>query len=721
MKKILKNIAKKLLKHTGLFPFVRNYMLLYKKRLDDFTGLNLSDQIWIAFKILPNMRFVIGKEDSLIERKADTFQKACKRMKIFVSPKDTFVYTIDPFILPVYGMSPIGNLTVDYSLFLKKSLKQIKEEIQEKINIRDLTNSQKKFLRSLLKILEGMETLRERCLKELAELKKKAKGSDLEKIEDLIVLLSRVLLNPSPGFKEVLQSILFVNSLIWMSGHPLVGLGRLDQILYPYFKQDIEKRIITEKEAYKLLEEFLLKLHKWYQFKSNAFLGDTGQVIIIGGKNPDGSDASNELSYMILDALRKLKLPDPKIVLRVHSNTPLKLRENAFDCLLEGLGCPLFSNDEVMIPALIQFGYDAKDSYDYVTGGCWEPLIPGKSLDHNLFNIAVINFLDPLNKLFKDIGKNKIKITNFEDFLESYKETLGSYLKILIKDIERRVKFEPSPFLSLLVESCIDRLKDISEGGAKYNDSGILSVALGNTVNALLNVKRVIFEEGNVSIEKLSGALRDNFRNYDILLTNLKIKGLKFCMDEKEVILLTNEIINFTYQALEKFKNIYGSKYKLGLSSPTFITMAEDFPASADGRKRGEPFGVHISPLPSSNSLPLSYTEIVNFASKIDYKKAFNGAVTDMMIEKSFAEKNKKIFLDLIKTFFTSGGAELQLNVLNSKMLLAAKENPALYPNLLVRVWGFSAYFKDLPKEYQNLVIERAQYYESISYQYPKI
>ncbi|MGB9680932.1 MAG: glycine radical domain-containing protein, partial [Minisyncoccia bacterium] len=132
-----------------------------------------------------------------------------------------------------------------------------------------------------------------------------------------------------------------------------------------------------------------------------------------------------------------------------------------------------------------------------------------------------------------------------------------------------------------------------------------------------------------------------------------------------------------------------------------------------------EPFGVHISPLLFSN--PLSYTEIANFASKINYEKAFNGAVTDIMIEKSFAEKNKKIFLDFIKTFFTSGGTQLQFNVLNSKILLAVKENPTLYPNFIVRVWGFSAYFKDLPKEYQDLIIERAQYYESISYQYPKI
>ncbi|MGB9680689.1 MAG: pyruvate formate lyase family protein, partial [Minisyncoccia bacterium] len=590
MKKILKNISKKLLKHFWLYPFVQKYMLLCKKYSNNFDDQNLLNQIRVALKILPYLRFVIGKGDSLLERKADIFQKTCKRMKIFVSPKDSFMYTIDPFVLPIYRvndeMIPIGNLTINYSRVFKKGFKQIEEEIRKEINLRDLDSSQEIFLKSLLKVLKGVETIRERYLKELKKLKKKVKGVDLEKIEDLIILLSRVPMNPSQSFKEALQSILFVNSLIWTCGHPLVGLGRLDQILYPYFKQDIKKGIITKKDAYEFLKEFLLKLHKWYQFKSNVLPGDTGQVIIIGGKNPDGSDASNELSYMILDALRELKLPDPKLVARVHSNTPLQLWEKAFDCVLEGLGYPLFSNDEVIIPALIQFGYDAEDSYNYVTSACWEPLIPGKSLDQN--NIATINFLDPLNKLFTDIGKNKIKITNFGDFLESYKETLGSYLKILIKYIEEHVKFGPSPFLSLLVENCTKQLKDISENGAKYNNLGFLSIALGNTVNALLNVKRVIFEERKISLEEVSRVLRDNFRNYDILLTDLKNKGLKFCMDEKEVISLTNEIINFTYQVIEKFKNIYGGKYKFGLSSPAFINMAKDFPASFDGRKRGE-------------------------------------------------------------------------------------------------------------------------------------
>ena len=219
MKKILKNISKKLLKHFWLYPFVQKYMLLCKKYSNNFDDQNLLNQIRVALKILPYLRFVIGKGDSLLERKADIFQKTCKRMKIFVSPKDSFMYTIDPFVLPIYRvndeMIPIGNLTINYSRVFKKGFKQIEEEIRKEINLRDLDSSQEIFLKSLLKVLKGVETIRERYLKELKKLKKKVKGVDLEKIEDLIILLSRVPMNPSQSFKEALQSILFVNSLIW--------------------------------------------------------------------------------------------------------------------------------------------------------------------------------------------------------------------------------------------------------------------------------------------------------------------------------------------------------------------------------------------------------------------------------------------------------------------------------------------------------------------------
>lgn len=721
MKNLIKKIIKKILKNTCFYPAFRKYkMLLHKEQFGSFS-YGLLKKFLLAFKILPKLRIVIAfNGEDLIEKKAILFQKKCRKMRFSILPKDKFVYDFDPFILPIYcaeEKQAIGNLTVNYTKILREGFVKIRKEIVKKLNQNNITYSQKIFLKSVLKICDGVEILRNRYLKELATLKLKCKNDQsIKNIKEIQEMLTQVPIYPARSFREALQSFLFVNSLIWLADHCLVGLGRLDQILYPYLKKDLEKGVLTQKEAFDLLKEFLMKLHRGYKYKSNVLLGDTGQVIVLGGKNIDGSDASNELTFMIMDALKELKLPDPKIVLRVHSNTSDELWNKALDCLLTGLQYPLFSNDEVIIPALIKFGYSEEDAFNYGTSACWEPQIPGKSLDQN--NLSTLNFLEPLNETIKQINEENLNIKNFDDFLTLYKKNLRMYVKKEIIKLNA-INFEPSPLLSLLIDDCLENLKDISEGGARYNNYGILSVGLGNTVNAIFNIKRIVFQERKYSFNELSHILKNNFSHSEILLENLRNKGLKFCMDVEEVISLVNELVEIVSQTLRNFNNKYGGKFKFGLSSPSFIVFGKTFPASLDGRKYGEPLGVQVSPLPSNPSL--SYTEIANFASKINYEKAFNGAVLDLILERDFIEKNREKFIKFFKTFFKIGGMQLQLNILDYNTLIAAKKNPELFHGLIVRVWGFCTYFKDLPEEYQTLIIERAKYYESISNKHSEI
>jgi len=386
------------------------------------------------------------------------------------------------------------------------------------------------------------------------------------------------------------------------------------------------------------------------------------------------------------------------------------------ECLISGLQYPLFSNDEVVIPALIKFGYSTEDAFDYVVSACWEPLIPGKSLDQN--NLLCLNFMMPFYDTVEKVMKDNLNITEFDDFFVLYKDNLQQYV---ISEIEKlnKIEFEPSPLLSLLIEECIDNVKDISEGGSKYNNYGILSVGLGNVVNALLNVKRIVFEERRYLLKDVIAIMKKNFCNYEFLLEELKNIGTKFCMDDENVVYITNELINIVFKNLQNFTTRYGGKFKFGLSSPGFISFGKDFPATLDGRKDGEPFGVHISPLPTGPSL--SYTEIANFASKINYEGCFNGAVLDLIVEKNILENNKEKFISFSKAFFKMGGFQLQFNILDYFKLIKAKENPDLFPNLIVRVWGYCSYFKDLPEEYKDLILKRAQYYEFSSGKYPKV
>lgn len=711
MNKFVKKNIKRFLESTPLYSLFRKYKtLLYKEKFDNSDNYRLAKNFFLAFKILFRCRIVtaFGRK-TLIEKKAILFQKKCRKIKLSISPKDKFIYDIDPFILPMYsgakGKSLIGNLTIDYARILREGFIKTQKVIIEKLQQKRLNQHQEIFLDSLLEIHKGVEILRERYLKELSGFRLED-NQNLKEIKDM---LSQVPLSPARNFKEALQSFLFINSLIWLDDHFLVGLGRLDQIFYPYLKTDLEKGILTKKEAHDFLKEFFKKLHQEYKYKSSVLLGDAGQTIILGGKNMDSSDASNELTFMIMDVLKELKLPDPKIVLRIHSKTPDALWSKAFECLLSGLQYPLFSNDEVIIPALIKFGYSKEDTFNYGTSACWEPLIPGKSLDQN--NLLNFNFLEPLRKTIEGVNKESLNIKSFDDLLNLYKEELKIYVQ---KETRRlnKMDFEPSPLLSLLIGDCLEKIEDISEGGARYNNYGILTVGLGNLINALFNIERVFFQEKKYSLDKLGQIAKKNFSNSEVLLKDLRNKGPKFCMDNDMVISLTNELIKTIFQALRNFNNKFGGKFKFGLSSPAFISLGKNFPASLDGRKYGDPFGVNISPLVFSPSL--SYTEIANFTSKINYEEAFNGGVLDLMIERGLAEKNKEKFINFFKTLFNTGGMQFYINILDYQTLIAAKENPELFPNLIVRVWGFCAYFKDLPEEYQNLIIKRAQYYDSI-------
>ena len=198
----------------------------------------------------------------------------------------------------------------------------------------------------------------------------------------------------------------------------------------------------------------------------------------------------------------------------------------SLECLLSGVQYPLFSNDEVIIPALIEFGYSKEDAFDYGTSACWEPFIPGKSLDQN--NLSSLNLLIPISETIKQISQQKeIIIKNFNDFLSLYNKNLKIYIENEVKQLNK-INFEPSPLLSLLTDDCLGNLKDISEGGAKYNNYGVLLVGVGNTINAILNIKRIVFKEEEYSFSELSKIIKNNFYESEILLENLRNKGLKF-------------------------------------------------------------------------------------------------------------------------------------------------------------------------------------------------
>ncbi len=606
------------------------------------------------------------------------------------SKNDKFYYSLD-VLKTVYRENMIlGNITVDYSKILNNSLLDLKKLVEN-------NKVEEKFYENELETIEGIEILIDRIIKFLT-------NHNVD--EKIIENFKNIKQGNAKSFYEALQRILFFNQLLWQTSHTLNGLGRLDIMLYGYYENDIKQGVITKEEARELIKEFMLTLHKYYYFKSNVLMGDTGQIIELGGKGVNGNYQYNELTYMFIEELKKINVPDPKILLRVSKDVPKDLIEKSLECIQTGIGCPLFANDDVIIPKLIDFGYKKEDAYNYGTSACWEPYIIGKSLDAN--NISGLVFIKPFQNLIEN--EKLTNITNKKQLIELYKKYAKEYVDNLIKTINSE-KWERDPILSLLTDECIKRNQDISQGGAIYNNYGLTGVGLSNLVNSIMNIDEFVFRNKEYTFSELNEIRKQNFENNDELLKKLKGQTAKYGTDNEEVIQLSNDIIKIMSNEIEKYKNPLGGRYKFGLSSPNYISSGKNLKASFDGRKNGEPFGVHIS-CDSSNA----YTELIQFASKLNYgENRFNGNVVDFFISPNFISDNFAKFTDFLMASIKIGFFEMQMNVVSSATLIEARKNPDKFPNLIVRVWGFSAYFKDLPDEYKDYIIERALKSESNS------
>ena len=616
-------------------------------------------------------------------------------------PKSGFIFFLDEFKNLSEDGHIIDNISIDYSKVLKTSVYEYNEfYFHPKAGrgfARDLSSD---FIKNQLDALDGIELLIYRIIKKLRNSNHTDRAKFARYFENMID-------KPAEHFEEALQRILFYNQLLWQTGHGLNGLGRLDKILEDYYFDDLNSGFITQEEVYDLIKSFLKTLHTYYWYKSAALMGDTGQVIILGGKYDDEYGEYyfyNDLTYMFIQAIKDLQLPDPKVLLRVSEETPRDLIELSLETINTGIGSPLFSNDEVVIDKMIEFGYDKEDANNYVVSACWEPSAVGKGFEQN--NINFISFLKPLNEFFD--GETE----QFLDNILSFDELFNSYKYYLKKDADELIAFlddiewNNDPMLSLFIDDCNDRNMDISQGGAKYNHYGITTVGLANTVNSLYALKKLVFEERKYSLNELNKIRKNNFKKdkHQSVLNDLKNVKPRFGMGDDEILDISQEIVQFLEDCFKDYTNKFGGKIKFGLSAPSYISAGEEISASFDGRKAGEPLSTHIS-LDTNKD----FTEVLRFASKLDYGGAkFNGNVVDLMLSPNFIKNHSDKFTDFIYSSIKLGFFQMQMNVVDSKTLIEAKENPESHPNLIVRVWGFSAYFNDLPEEYQDLLISRA-------------
>jgi pyruvate-formate lyase len=577
------------------------------------------------------------------------------------------------------------NMSVDYSIILNNSINSLIKKYEYKNN---------SIGQEYYKLLKGINLYLDRIINKIEIELKNSKKNEFY-LSRSLELFKNMKDKKAETVEDVFQRIIFWSSIFWQSQHRLMGLGRMDKLL------DNINFEGSDEELKVLIKDFYKTMHKYYLFKSNALIGDTGQIIILGGLENNNSYFCNKYTYAFIEALKEQPLPDPKILLRVAKSMPDDLLELALKCIATGVGSPLLSNDEIVVESLKKLTEDENDAFNYVTSACWEPLIYGKSMDKN--NLSCINYAQPIVDMYKD--KEFFKCTRFEDVLNLYLK----YLNIQLDNIKNRldkIKWEKDPLISMFFSSCIDNDKDISEGGGSYNNYGILSVGLANAIDSLCIIRDLLSLGIEYQLEDLIS--NKNIANKEIE----KIKRNKyFAKDDDNIVKLVKEILDFTNLNLKNYCNKFGGKIKWGLSSPGYIDLGKITEATFDGRDGGDPLSVHISSIDS-----ISYTEIINFSSKIYYKGIrSNGNVVDLFISPNWINDNFEKFFLFIKASINVGFFQMQMNVVSSKQLIEAQLNPLKYPNLIVRVWGFSALFNDLPKEYQDLLIKRAKCCEGLN------
>ena len=600
--------------------------------------------------------------------------------KLYINRDSFYIYPYDACVYREYpdSVSNICSITVDYSTVLESNLADLE---------RMLTGNTA-FEKHEQQVIRHIRLLVDRVKSRLGN-----SGREIE----LRRYFERMLDARPASFDEAIQKLLFYNALFWQMRHYHNGLGRLDMILAPYYDQDREKGKITREGAKQLLREMCLHLSRDMRAKSMGLYGDTGQYILLGGIDAEGKNIHNDLTEIFLELITEMNIPDPKLILRVNDQTDDITWRKAIECISTGCGSPLLMNETLIMDGMRKFGYCENDVWNVGTSACWEPLIIGKSFDQNnpLPNIPVITSLNKVLYRSRDYK-------TFESLLNDCKTEIANQLTNSVHDIQ----FDVSPLYSLFFDDCIKEKKDYTQGGARYAYHGVQIVSFPNLVNSLLNLKTLVFERKAYTFEECVKALHKNFEGEETLLYAIRHNDLQFGSTNKEVVDLTNDLMLFISSVVDKL-TLNGKKVKVGFSSSAYIGASKKVDATFDGRKDKEPFAVHISPV----SKNIDIQEVIDFASLLNYSgNRLNGNVVDFIIPSSFVKQPDKLRI-ILKNAIHKGIFELQLNVLDAETLKEAKLHPEKYPNLVVRVWGFSAYFNELPEDYKDNLIKRAEAY----------
>ena len=636
-----------------------------------------------------------------------------------------------------------AHLAVDYRLVLEQGLNSVARRTQEKLerlNLADFASMKASFFyRAVLIVIEAVIAYAGRFAS-LAE--KEAATATPERAKELLEIARicrKVPMEPAETFHEALQSVWFIHLILQIesNGHSL-SFGRLDQFCYPYFCKSKEQGMTTE-QAEELLENLWIKvlsLNKIRSWGHSRFAAGSPlyQNVTIGGMKPDGSDGVNALSFAVLRSVAKTHLPQPNLTVRYFSGMSPEFMDECIACIRVGFGMPAFNNDEIIVKSLTDRGVTLEDARDYSAIGCVEVGVPGK-WGYRCTGMSYLNFPKTLMTALNDgvdvnTGEQICKGTGHFRNMESFDDVMHAWDQVARQLIRIGVTLDncadlvveqevPDILCSALVDDCIERGLHLKEGGAHYDIISQLQVGVANLGDSLAALKKLVYEEQKLSREELWQALMDDFAGEEgKRIQRMLIEDApKFGNDEDYVDQLIVQAYDTYMDEIQNYRNTrfgrgpIGGTYFAGTSSVAAnVPQGAGTCATPDGRHKGEPLAEGCSPAHARDKN--GPTSVFKSLSKLRTSDIFGGVLLNQKVVPALLEKpeDRMKLQMLIRTFFdVLHGWHVQYNVVSRETLLDAQKHPEKYPDLIVRVAGYSAFFNVLSPQTQNDIIARTE------------
>lgn len=639
------------------------------------------------------LTWMLEKENPVIlNNESIVFTRTVTAMPDIFTPDEWDKIKSEHFI---HELGRVCNINSNYSYIIESGLDKRKDEIEKELKKHRaaVNNKEVEFLEAVLRSIEDVLNLTDRYAIKAMEAGR----------EDIYDMLRKIPRKGATSFHEALQFFRIIHFSLWANGNYHNTVGRFDQYMFKYLKNDMDKGILDYDSAFALLQEFFLTFNRDSDLYPGMQQGDNGQSMVLGGVSESGEDAFNLLSAMCLRASLELKLIDPKINLRVNKDTPIERYDLGTELTKQGLGFPQYSNDDIVIPGLVSKGYDIKDARNYVMAACWEFIIPGYAMD--IPNIGALSLAKVVNNTVK---KHLGNCSDFDCLMDKIKSEAGHELSSILEGI-RNIYIEPSPYQSLLMNGCVENARDISLG-AKYNNYGIHGTGVSTAADSLAAIRKFVFDEKSVKPSEIVEAIESNYAEKDDLWIKLKYHSPKMGNDDDYVDNIASRLLEIFAELTDGLVNERGGCIRPGAGSAMYYWWhVKDIEATPDGRKRGEPLSANYSPSLSTRlNGPIS---IIRSFTKPNLKRIMNGGPLTLELHDTVFRNPDSLrkVSSLVKSYVDMGGHQLQINAVNRDQLLKAKKNPEQYRNLIVRVWGWSGYFTELDEMYQDHIIQRIE------------